>query len=106
MAEKQKRNQFKNSSWFSNQKIWENTDPVTTLATAFNGTNKIGEKDDENDDMKGTKRKILVVNVVAILICTGLLINRALMCLERCHILFPFRAFIIKDIVEDISVIT
>ena len=98
MAEKKKRNQFKNSSWFSNQKIWENTDPVTTLATAFNGTNKIGEKDDENDDMKGTKRKILVVNVVAILICTGLLINRALMCLERLNIIFPFRAFIIKDI--------
>ena len=85
MAEKNKRSQFKNSSWFSNQKIWEQTDPVSTLATAFNGTTLAGEKDNEKDEMKGIKRKILVVNVVAILICTGLLINRALMCLERYH---------------------
>ena len=83
MEKKNKRTQFKNSSWFSNQKIWEQTDPVATIATAFNGSNKPGEKDSEKDEMQGTKRKMMVVNVGAILICTGLLINRAWLCLDR-----------------------
>ena len=83
MDAKDKKSQFKNSHWFSNQKIWEDTDPVATIATAFNGTNKAGQKETENDEMKGTKRTFLVINVLAILICTGLLINRALICLER-----------------------
>ena len=83
MDKKTKRTEYKNSSWFSNQKIWEQTDPVATIATAFSGTNKPGGKDSETDEMKGTKQKMMVVNVCAILICTGLLINRAWICLDR-----------------------
>ena len=89
MTKKQIGNQLQNSPSLSSQKIWETTDPMATNITALNRSNKSAE--DENDEMKGTKRKIQFVNVAAIVICTGVLINRISICLERCYISYPPR---------------
>ena len=79
----QMRSQLKNSSWLSSQTVGEITDPSTTDMTAFDGNAKPWENEKVN--MKRTKRKILLVNVVAIVFCLGLLVNRASICLERSH---------------------
>ena len=82
MSKKEMKGQLETSLWLSSQKVPEKTDPMATNMTAFDGNNKPGES--ENDEMKETKRKMLFINVAAVLICTGLLINRASICLERC----------------------
>lgn len=79
----QMRSQIKNSSWMSSQKVGEKTDSITTNMTEFGGN--IKPLENEKVKMKQTKRKILFVNVAAIVFCTGLLINRASICLERYH---------------------
>ena len=81
MAKNRTRSQLKTSLWPSSKKVSEKTDPIAVNMAAFDGNNKLGES--ENDDLKETKRKMLFVNVGAIVICTGLLINRASICLER-----------------------
>ena len=83
MVKKLKKCELKNSSWWSGQKVGYDNDKMAIDMTAIGGNNKPGEN--ENDEMKGTKRTIKVVNVAAVVICTGLLINRASICLERCY---------------------
>ena len=70
---------------FSSQKTGEKTDPIKTNMTAFDGNNKTREN--EKDQMKRTKIIILLINIAAVVFCSGLLINQALICLKRYHFL-------------------
>ena len=73
MVKKLKKCELKNSSWWSGQKVGYDNDKMAIDMTAIGGNNKPGEN--ENDEMKGTKRTIKVVNVAAVVDCTGLLIK-------------------------------
>ena len=75
------RKQSRNTSRISSIRMWEQIDPVVAVASPFDGGNK--PLRNEHDEMKPTRRKILFINVAAIVICTGLLINRAYICIER-----------------------
>ena len=81
MVEKRKRKESNIFSRISSKKMWEQTDPVVTITSAIHVANKPWWN--ENDVMKGTKRKILLVNIAAIVICIGLLINRTFICIKR-----------------------
>ena len=75
--------QYDNTVKFSSQKAGQKTDPITTNMRDFDGNNKTGEN--EKDEMKRTKIIIMVINIAAVVFCSGLLINQALICLKRYH---------------------
>ena len=81
MAKKQRKSNSKYPLGLSSQKVWENIEPIATIMTDMEGSNQ--PKENEDDEMKETKRIMMFVNVAAIVICTGVLINRASICLER-----------------------
>ena len=102
MDEKELSERTKHDLWFSNSKVspdnlistepangksmanaWETT---ATLVDTINRTNKFDKIQTEDDDMKWTKRTFLFVNVLALMICSGLLINRASFCLGRYYL--------------------
>ena len=63
--------------------VWEKTDPIATVTKAISGPNKSGELKVEDEELIFTKRVMLSINVCAILVCTGLLFNRASVCIGR-----------------------
>ena len=82
----------KTGPWFANSEanptetsssVWDNTDPIATVTKAISGRNKSNELKEEDEELIFTKRVILSINVCAILVCTGLLFNRASVCIER-----------------------
>ena len=79
------KDEYDNTDKFSSQKSGEKTDPINTNMTAFGGNNKTEEN--EKDEMKRTKIIILLINIAAVVFCSGLLINQALICLKRYHFL-------------------
>ena len=81
MAKNQMTSKLKNTLSLSIQKAWEKTPPIATNMTDFEGNNEPGENDD--DEIKETRHKMKFVNVAAVVICTGLLINRASICVQR-----------------------
>ena len=64
-------------------KVWENTGPMSIITNPIIGMNISNDLKGENRDMIWTKRLMSAVNIFAILICTGLLFNRASICIQR-----------------------
>ena len=77
---------FANSEANPNESIgsgWNKTDPIATVTKAMSVPNKSNELKVEGEELICTKRVILFINICAILVCTGLLFNRASICIER-----------------------
>ena len=64
-------------------KVWENSNPMSTITNPIIGKKISNNLEEEGEDMIRTKRLMLAVNIFAILVCTGLLFNRASLCIER-----------------------
>ena len=64
-------------------KVWENTGPMSIITNPIIGMNISNDLKEEGRDMIWTKRIMSAVNIFAILICIGLLFNRASMCVQR-----------------------
>ena len=66
----------------SNAAVWKTTE---TVVNAINGNGELVQMKTEDHDMKWTKRTFLFINILALLICSGLLINRSSVCIGRYH---------------------
>ena len=64
-------------------KVWENTNPMSTITDPIISKKISNDLKEEGEDMIWTKRLMLAANIFAILVCTGLLFNRASICIER-----------------------
>ena len=65
------------------QNAWEDTDPVTNVVAAISYPSQPGKTENEGNAVLLVKRAMLVVNTLAVLVCTGLLFNRTSVCIER-----------------------
>ena len=64
-------------------KAWENTDSMSTITNSIIGKNISNDLKEEGSDMIWAKRLMLAANIFAMLVCTGLLFNRASICIQR-----------------------
>ena len=60
-----------------------NTTPILTILSSLVRDKQLTQGETKEDGMKNIKRVVLLVNVVGIIVCTSLLINRSTICIEK-----------------------